>query len=189
MNFSKMLRPFSFSFALLLFSPSLSAVEGMWLPFLLGKTTAEEMNAMGMQMTAEDIYSVNNSSLKDAIVHFGGGCTAELISAQGLLLTNHHCGYGQIQSHSSLENDYLKDGFWAMNASQEKTNPGLTAAIVKYMEDVTEQVLAGVSEEMDGEARGVKIAENITAIVAAKEDDYDKEIVAVCLWKPVRSDC
>ena len=99
---------------LLCFMGSLGAKEGMWIPTLL-QALEDEMQAMGLRLTAEDIYSINQSSLKDAVVHFGGGCTAEMVSSQGLLLTNHHCGYGEIQYHSTVENDYLKDGFWAMS--------------------------------------------------------------------------
>ena len=94
---------------LLAFS-SLFAKEGMWIPTLLNKYNIEEMKQMGFKLTAEDIYSVNHSSLKDAILLFGGGCTAEIVSDQGLVLTNHHCGYGAIQKHSSLEHDYLTNG-------------------------------------------------------------------------------
>ena len=103
--------------------------EGMWIPSLL-KVIEGQMKSEGLELSAEDIYSINNSSLKDAIVHFGGGCTAEVVSKQGLILTNHHCGYSQIQQHSSLENNYLKDGFWAMFKSEELTNPGLTATFI-----------------------------------------------------------
>lgn len=157
-------------------SISTSAKEGMWLPFLIGQLNASEMTQMGMEITADDIYSLNNSSLKDAIVHFNEGCTAELISSKGLLLTNHHCGYSQIQSHSSLENNYLKDGFWAMSAEEELRNPGLTASIVKYMEDVTNLVLDGVSEGMDDEARQDKMRENVEAILAEREGEYKLEV-------------
>ena len=97
---------------------------GMWIPSLLEGMNEQEMKLLGSKMTAEDIYSVNKSSLKDAIVHFGNGCTAEMISSKGLLLTNHHCGYGRIQSHSSVDHDYLKDGFWAKSMDQELENPG-----------------------------------------------------------------
>ena len=93
--------------------------EGMWIPMFLNDLNQDEMQAMGMNITAEDIYSINQSSLKDAIMIFGGGCTGELVSDQGLLLTNHHCGYGRIQAHSSVEHDYLTDGFWAMDKSEE----------------------------------------------------------------------
>lgn len=128
--------------ALLLISASVVAKEGMWLPMFLQQLNEAEMQAMGLELTAEDIYSINNGSLKDAIVHFGGGCTAEMISSEGLLLTNHHCGYGQIQDHSSVENDYLTNGFWAKNKASELSNKGLTATFIKYMKEVTSEVLA-----------------------------------------------
>ena len=132
------------------FSASLFAGEGMWLPYLLGQLNESEMKAMGMKMSAEDIYSVNEGSLKDAIVHFGGFCTAEVISEKGLILTNHHCGYGQIQSHSTLENNYLDDGFWAKSHSAELPNAGLFATFILRMEDVTSMVLEG-TESMDNQ--------------------------------------
>ena len=129
------------------------AGEGMWLPLLLGQLNESEMQAMGMKMTAEDIYSVNQASLKDAIVHFGGFCTGEVISSQGLLLTNHHCGFGQIQSHSSLENNYLEDGFWAMTKEKELPNPGLYVTFIVRIEDVTERVNSVLKPEMDPKER------------------------------------
>jgi len=134
--------------ALLVLTLSLTsfAGEGMWLPLLLGQLNETEMQAMGMKMTAEDIYSVNQGSLKDAIVHFGGFCTGEVISSEGLLLTNHHCGFGQVQSHSTLENNYLEDGFWAMDKSQELTNPGLYVTFIVRIVDVTEAVKAYIPE-------------------------------------------
>lgn len=129
------------------------AKEGMWLPMFLQQLNEAEMQAMGLELTADDIYSINNGSLKDAIVHFGGGCTAEIISAEGLLLTNHHCGYGQIQSHSSVDNDYLTNGFWAKDQTEELTNKGLTATFIKYMKEVTAQVLANETDEMSENQR------------------------------------
>lgn len=140
------------------------AEEGMWIPMLLQQLNEAEMQDMGLELTAEDIYSVNQSSLKDAIVHFGGGCTAEVISEKGLLLTNHHCGYGEIQSHSSVEHDYLTDGFWAKNQSEELANPGLTATFIKYMKDVSAEATGGVSDDMSEADRQAKIKENIDAI-------------------------
>ena len=116
------------------------AKEGMWIPMLLNNNIAE-MQAMGCELTAEDIYSVNNSSLKDAIVSFGGFCTGEFISAKGLVLTNHHCGYGQIQKQSTLENNYLKDGFWANSMSEELKNPGLYVEQLVFMEDITNSLV------------------------------------------------
>ena len=156
-----------------------SAKEGMWIPYLLGQLNQAEMKEMGLEITADQIYSINHSSIKDAIVHFGGGCTAELISGKGLLLTNHHCGYSQIQSHSSVEKDYLKNGFWAMSPKEELKNPGLTAAIVKYMEDVTNLVLKEVSDKMSIEERETKIAQAINALLEEKQPQtvYDLSIV------------
>lgn len=140
------------------------AGEGMWLPLLLKSLNESEMQSMGMKMTAEDIYSVNKGSLKDAIVHFGGFCTSELISDQGLLLTNHHCGYGQIQSHTSLENNYLRDGFWAKSMDQELPNQGLTAIFISRIEDVTEAALKGVKGKMTEKERQSLIDKNLEAI-------------------------
>ena len=132
----------------ILVSISALAHEGMWIPSLL-KALEDDMQAKGLKLSAEDIYSINQSSLKDAIVHFGGGCTAEVVSNQGLILTNHHCGYYNIQQHSSLENDYLKDGFWAMNRGQELINEGLTATFIERIEDVTTKLNIGVTRNMD----------------------------------------
>lgn len=124
------------------------AHEGMWIPSLL-KALEDDMQAKGLKLSAEDIYSINNSSLKDAIVHFGGGCTAEVVSNQGLILTNHHCGYYNIQQHSSEENDYLTDGFWAMSKSEELINKGLTATFIERIEDVTSKLNIGITQNMD----------------------------------------
>lgn len=157
------------AFAMLL-GQQAKAGEGMWIPLLLGQLNEAEMQAMGMKITAEDIYSANQSSLKDAIVHFGGGCTGEMISSQGLLLTNHHCGYGQIQSHSSVENDYLTDGFWAKSQAEELPNPGLTATFIKYIVDVTDEVLAVVSDRMTEAERQAAI-ESITKKLVANETE------------------
>ncbi len=139
-------------------------VEGMWLPLLLEQLNEPEMKSMGMRISAEDIYSINKSSLKDAILLFGRGCTAEIISDEGLILTNHHCGYGQIQRHSSLENDYLTTGFWAMDRSQELPNPGLSVTLLIRMEDVTRRALEGVTPDMNEKAREEKIRVNIAGI-------------------------
>ncbi len=146
------------------FSHHSFAGEGMWLPLLLKSLNEAEMQSMGMKMTAEDIYSVNKGSLKDAIVHFGGFCTSELISAEGLLLTNHHCGYGNIQSHSSVTHNYLKDGFWAASRADELENPGLTATFIVRIEDVTEAILKGISDDMEEKARQAQIDKNIAAL-------------------------
>lgn len=134
---------------------------GMWLPNLLAELNEEEMQSLGMQISAQDIYDVNTGSLKDAIVHFGGFCTGEVISAQGLVLTNHHCGYGQIQSHSTVEDNYLDDGFWAMDRAEELPNPGLYVKFINKIEDVTAYATNGVTDDMSLEARNEKISENI----------------------------
>ena len=153
------------------------AGEGMWIPLLL-KALEGDMQAMGMKMTAEDIYSVNQGSLKDAIVHFGGFCTAEVISDQGLILTNHHCGYGQIQSHSTLENNYLEDGFWAMNNSEELPNPGLYARFIVRIIDATEMAMAGVTDDMTDAERQSMIDKNLgIAEVAIRKEDWQEVMI------------
>lgn len=161
-----------------LFGYKAKADEGMWIPMLLEQLNEEEMISMGLELTAEDIYSINKSSLKDAIVHFGGGCTAEIISKEGLLLTNHHCGYGEIQEHSSVEHDYLKDGFWAKTKADELPNEGLTASFIKRMDDVTKQALAGVSKSMTEADRRNLISKNIKSIVenATKDTHYTAKV-------------
>lgn len=141
-----------------------SAGEGMWLPQLLKALNEGEMQSMGMKLTAEDIYSVNKGSLKDAIVHFGGFCTGEVISDQGLLLTNHHCGYGQIQSHSSIDNNMLKNGFWAASHADELPNPGLFAKFINRIDDVSMAALKGVTADMDEATRQSTIDANINEI-------------------------
>jgi hypothetical protein len=147
----------------LLFSLSCFAGEGMWLPHLLKALNEAEMKSMGMKMSAEDIYSVNNGSLKDAIAHFGGGCTSSIISANGLLLTNHHCGYRQIQNHSSVENNLLRNGFWANNYKEELPNPGLFVTFIDRIEDVSEIALAGVENALSAAQRQSIIDKNINA--------------------------
>jgi hypothetical protein len=138
---------FFFLALIFIFSKSLRADEGMLIPSLIAAFESD-MKAKGMKLSAEDIYSVNKASLKDAILQFGGGCTAELVSDQGLILTNHHCGYSQIQSHSSLENDYLKYGFWAKTKADELQNQGLTAVRIVRIEDVTKLILgSGKTDE------------------------------------------
>ncbi len=150
------------------------ADEGMWIPMLLKKYNIEQMQQMGFKLTAEDIYSINQASLKDAVMIFGGGCTGELISDKGLLITNYHCGYHQIQQHSSIENDYLTNGFWAMSQEEELNNPRLKVTFLKRMEDVTETILTGVTDEMELQDREKKINENIAKVVekATKDNNY-----------------
>ena len=140
------------------------ADEGMWLPSLIGNRIAD-MQEKGFRLNAEDIYSINQASLKDAVVLFGRGCTGELVSPEGLLLTNHHCGYGQIQQHSSVERDYLKDGFWAMSREEELPNKGLTVSFLERMEDVTGIILKGYSPEMSESERAGLVKQNSDALI------------------------
>ena len=149
-----------------IFNISLFAGEGMWLPQLIKSLNEGEMQSMGMKLTAEDIYSVNQGSLKDAIVHFGGFCTGELISGSGLILTNHHCGYSNIQSHSTLEDNYLRDGFWAESFAEEKANPGLFVRFIDRIDDVTKEAMMGVSDDMSARDRQSAIDTNLELIKA-----------------------
>jgi hypothetical protein len=136
---------------------------GMWIPSLLEGMNENEMRSLGSKLTAKDIYDVNNSSLKDAIGHFNGGCTSEVISSKGLLLTNHHCGYSQIQSHSSLENDYIKNGFWAKSLKEEIPNEGLFVEFIVRIEDITDAMLKDVSEAMSPREKQSQIDKNRNA--------------------------
>ena len=138
--------------------------EGMWVLPLIEKLNIGKMTELGLKLSAEDIYSLNKASIKDAIVRFGRGCTGEIVSSQGLLLTNHHCGLGQIQSHSSVEHDYLKDGYWAMTKEQELPNPGLSVTFLISIEDVTDKVLAGVKTGMSEQDRSSAINEARSSI-------------------------
>ncbi len=156
------------------FSSFVKADEGMWLLPLLSKLNIQHMNEMGCKLTAEDIYSINHSSLKDAVVIFGGFCTGELISDQGLILTNHHCGYDAIQDLSSVENNYLKDGFWAKKQSEELHVDGLFVTFLKRMDDVTDKVLNGITDNMTEEVRMDSIQSNIKNITKeASKDNND----------------
>ena len=156
--------------ATILMGISAKADEGMWLPSLISQRIAD-MQEKGFRLSAEDIYSVNQASLKDAVVLFGRGCTGELISAEGLLLTNHHCGYGQIQKHSSVEHDYLKDGFWAMSREEELPNPGLSVSFLERMEDVTDIILKGYELGMSEDQRVEIVRNNSKALI----DEVTKE--------------
>ncbi len=137
------------------------ADEGMWIPLYLKKYNIRDMQKKGFKLTAEDIYSVNKACMKDAVMIFGGGCTGELISDKGLIITNHHCGFGSIQSHSSLDHDYLTDGFWAKTEKDELPNPGLSVRFLVHMEEVTDQVLRGADEKMSADERQKIIKGNI----------------------------
>lgn len=139
------------------------ADEGMWLPSLVGSRIAD-MQAKGFKLSASDIYDVNQASLKDAVVLFGRGCTGELISSEGLVLTNHHCGYSMIQRHSTVEHDYLKDGFWAMTQKDELPCKGLTVSFLDRMEDVTSVILQGYEPTMDENERVGIVRKNSKAL-------------------------
>ncbi|MFL5753207.1 MAG: S46 family peptidase [Bacteroidia bacterium] len=142
------------------------ADEGMWLPFLLKQLNEKDMKKNGCKLNAEDIYSINKSSLKDAIVQFGGGCTGEIISEKGLVLTNHHCGYSQIAGHSTVEKDYLTNGFWAMNQSEELLNPGLTVTFIVRIEDVTDKVNANIKTAFTDQQRDSSMRANVKQVEA-----------------------
>ncbi len=156
---------------------NLRADEGMWIPMLL-QNNEQEMQEMGMNITVEDIYSINHSSMKDAVVLFDGGCTGEIVSDKGLLLTNHHCGFDWIQYHSTVEHDYLTNGFWAMSQEEELVCPGITAVMLKSMEDVTDRVLEGVDERRtSAEERAEIVANNIDKIKAEAEANTDYQVI------------
>ena len=149
-----------------------NADEGMWLPHLLQSLNEVDMQESGLQLTAQDLYDVNNSSLKDAIVSFGGFCTGEMISSEGLVLTNHHCGYGQIQEHSSVRDDYLKDGFWAMTRDEELPNEGLFVSFLVSIESVTDRVLDELGDVSQSE-RNQKLRLIFNSIVSESTEGTD----------------
>ena len=150
---------------LLLFVIQTQAQQGgMWIPSLLKGMNETEMKNLGMKMSVKEIYDVNQSSLKDAVPHFNGGCTSEVISPKGLILTNHHCGYSQIQSHSTVDHDYLTDGFWAYKMEDELPNEGLTVTFIVKIEDVTAAVLNGTAMLTSEAEKQKKIQENISAL-------------------------
>jgi len=140
------------------------ADEGMWLPMFIQRLNYVDMQKEGLRLTAEEIYSINHSSLKDAIIMFGGGCTGEIVSPNGLIFTNHHCGYGSIQSHSTVDHDYLTDGFWATRYEEELPTPGLTARFLVSIQDITAAALAGVKDDMTEAERLEKVKENTKKI-------------------------
>ena len=150
---------------------SAAADEGMWMLPYLQKMNAKDMKARGCKLSAEEIYSMNNSSLKDAIVIFGGGCTGEIVSPEGLLFTNHHCGYGSIQALSSVEHDYLKNGFWAMSRAEEIPAPGLKVRFIRKIVDVTSDVLGAVPDIAGGEERSRLVAEHVEAVTSRFETE------------------
>ena len=161
--------------ALTVFAGSTFADEGMWLLPLLEKMNGKAMKEMGCELTPKQIYDINNTSLKDAIVQFGGGCTGEIVSSEGLLLTNHHCGYSNIQKLSSVEHDYLKDGYWAMNRNEELPCEGLTVTFLEYMQDIT-----GILEKAEKKARKQfkDDDEKVLEVISEKIDALVKEAEA-----------
>ena len=164
---------------LLLFVVQTQAQQGgMWIPSLLKGMNETEMKNLGMKMSVKDIYDVNQSSMKDAVPHFNGGCTAEVISPKGLILTNHHCGFSQIQSHSTVAHDYLTDGFWAYKMEEELPNEGLTVTFMVKIEDVTTLVLEGTASMSNEAEKQKKIQENITALSSSlpKENWQENKI-------------
>lgn len=154
------------------------ADEGMWIPMLLGNQTYESMKKKGFKLTPEDIYSINKASMKDAVVLFGKGCTGEFVSEQGLLITNHHCGYGSIQRHSTLEHDYLTDGFWAKELKDELPNQGLTVSLLVKMDDVTDYVLKNIPQNATEIQRNALIAKAIEELKNKNSENnkYNVEI-------------
>lgn len=162
-------------FFLLLFPALLQAQGGMWLPMYLEKQNEKEMKAMGCKLNADDLYAINRPSIKDAICQFDGGCTGEIVSQEGLLLTNHHCGFDAIQSHSTLEHNYVEDGFWAMSRAEELPCPGVTAMFVSRMEDVTALALQNVTEAMSERDRQSQIDKNLAQIrVNTKKEKWEE---------------
>ena len=163
----------------LVFLSSLAiANDGMWLPLLLEKLNEKEMKSLGMKISAKDIYNVNSGSLKDAIVSFGGFCTGEVISNKGLVLTNHHCGLESVQNHSTIDHNYIRDGFWAKNFGEELSNPKLYVTFIVRMEDVSKQILTGVTSSMTESERQSAVDKNINEIKkTAKKESYQEILV------------
>jgi hypothetical protein len=154
---------------------------GMWIPSLLEGMNEKEMKSLGSELSAKDIYDVNHSSLKDAIVHFNGGCTSEIISDSGLLLTNHHCGYSAIQSHSSVEHDYLEDGFWAKTMKDELPNKGMVATLIVRIDDITKEVLKDIPASASIKEQQQLIDQHIAKVKekAKKEDWQDFKVKSI----------
>ena len=166
----------------MILSGTVKADEGMWLPALIEKLNINQMKQLGLSINAEDIYSINNSSLKDAVVALDhGSCTAELISAEGLLLTNHHCGFDEIQEHSTVDHDYLLDGFWAKTKEDELSNPGKSASFLIRFEDVTSKIIPQLNDSLTEEKRKDKVREISSAIEkeATADTHYEGRVQAV----------
>ncbi|MDP9230259.1 MAG: S46 family peptidase [Bacteroidota bacterium] len=154
------------------------ANEGMWLPLLLEKLNEKEMKSLGMKINAKDIYSINKGSLKDAIISFGGFCTGEVVSSKGLILTNHHCGFDAIQNHSTLDHNYIRDGYWAKNNGEEMPNAGLFATFIVRIDDVSNNVLKGVATSMSEPERQSAIDKNVSELRKnVKKESYQDVLI------------
>jgi len=174
----KQINKLLFAAIFLLYSVISFANEGMWLPLLLEKLNEKEMKSLGMKISAKDIYSINSGSLKDAIVSFGGFCTGEIISSKGLVLTNHHCGFDAVQNHTTLEHNYIRDGFWANNNSEELPNPGLFVTFIIRIEDVTKQILSGLTPTMNESERQSQADKNMETLRnTVKKESYQKVLI------------
>jgi hypothetical protein len=159
-----MIRFLSIIVVAVLISPSSRCGEGLWIPLLIDSLNYPDMKEKGLMLLPDEIYSTEQPSLKDAVVIFGNGCTGEVISPNGLVITNHHCGYSRIQSHSTIEKNYLNDGFWAGSREDELSNPGLTVSFLKRIEDVTQMALLGVPDSFPERERNGIISANLSEI-------------------------
>lgn len=164
---------------LLLFGVLLAkAEEGMWLPFLLEKLNEKQMKSLGMKISAKDIYSINKGSLKDAIVSFGGFCTGDVVSSKGLVLTNHHCGFDAVQDHSTLDHNYIRDGFWAKNTAEELPNLKLFVTFIVRIDDVSKQVLNGITASMNESERQSLVDRNSAQLInTVKKETYQSAAI------------
>src|SRR6185295_7692314 len=154
------------------------ADESMWHPFLLEKLNEKQMKSLGMKISAKDIYNINKGSLKDAVVSFGGFCTGEVISSKGLVLTNHHCGFDAIQNHSTLDRNYIRDGFWAKSYAEELPNPGLFVTFIVRIEDVSKQLLNGVTPTMTESERQSQVDRNGAELLrSVKKETYQSALI------------
>ncbi|MDH3381874.1 MAG: S46 family peptidase, partial [Flavobacteriaceae bacterium] len=172
------MKKFILYIAAILLAFPVKADEGMWFLMHIKRLNQVDMQKMGLQLTAEEIYSVNNSSLKDAIVQFGGGCTAEIISSEGLVLTNHHCGYGTIAELSSSENNYLKNGYWAATKKDELKPKNLSVRFFVRMDDVSKRILSKVNDKMTELEREAAINKEI-AVIEKENNEGGKYTVSV----------
>lgn len=169
---------FIFIFVLTIgFQSIVKADEGMWVPMFLKQLNIKDMQKKGFKLSAEDIYSINHASLKDAIIIFGGGCTGEIVSPEGLIFTNHHCGYSSIQKVSTIDHDYLTDGFWSKSKDEEIPIDRLSVKFMRSMSDVTSQMLNGVNDTMSETDRSKKLAENEKEIIKEAKEGNDYQVI------------